>query len=88
MSAKTISLRIESLLCKVNESMREKSDEILLNPYEEIISALQYRVSQEKLDKFKLWYQAISGYKLQELIDHNYDIEQLINNLRHVVENN
>lgn len=88
MSAKTISLRIEALLCKVNESMREKSDEILLNPYEEIISALQYRVSQEKLDKFKLWYQAISGYKLQELIDHNYDIEQLINNLRHVVENN
>lgn len=88
MSAKTISLRIEALLCKVNESMREKSDEILLNPYEEIISALQYRVSQEKLDKFKLWYQAISGYNLQELIDHNYDIEQLINNLRHVVENN
>ena len=54
MSAKEYSLRIELLLRKINSNYCEKSDEILLNPYNEIVSALQYYVSQEKLDKFKL----------------------------------
>ena len=87
MTAKNISLRIEALLCSVNQSMYQKSDEILLNPYEEIVSALQYRVPQEKLDKFRLFYKAISGRNLQELIDNNYDVKQLLSDLQKVLDN-
>ena len=88
MSAKDYSLRIENLLRKVNESAYGKSDEILINPYEEIVSALVYRIPQEKLDAFKLRYQAIGNQTLQELIDQGYGIEQFIKDLREAVENN
>ena len=87
MTAKNISLRIEALLCKVNQSMYQKSNEILLNPYESIILAVQYRITQEKLDKFKMSYEAITGYSLQELINDNYDIEQLLNDLKKLIDN-
>ena len=85
-SAKDYSLLIEALLCKVNNAMYQKSDEILLNPYEVIVSALEYRVPQEKLDKFSLYYQAISGQTLQELIDIDYDVEQLTEFVKQLVE--
>ena len=87
MSAKTISLRIEALLCKVNQSMFHKSDEILQKPYDVIVSALEHRVPQEKLDKFKLYYQAIGAKTLQELVDSNYDVEQLTKDLKDMIEN-
>lgn len=88
MSAKEYSLRIELLLREINSNCCEKSDEILLNPYNEIVSALQYYVSQEKLDKFKLYYQAIIGQTLQEIIDNNYDVEQLVTDLKRTIEDN
>lgn len=87
MSAGDYSRRIEALLRKLHGPFYRKSDEILINPYEEIISALECRVSKEKLDRFKLCYQAISGQTLQELIDDNYDVERLIIDLIELTNN-
>lgn len=87
MLAKTISLRLEVLLSLINTSRQFKSDEILLNPYKEIISALQYRVPQKELDKFKFYYQGISGYNLKELIDDNYDLDLLIADIQKLIQN-
>ena len=87
MSAGNYSRRIEALLCKVNGPSYRKSDEILLDPYKEIFLALEYRVPKEKLDRFKLWYQAIEGQSLQELIDDNYDMEKFLRDIRQLVEN-
>ena len=87
MSARDYSRRIEALLRKIHGPLYRKSDEILLDPYEEIISALECRVSREKLDMFKLCYQAIAGQTLQELIDENYDVEQLIIDIRELTNN-
>ena len=88
MLAKTNSLRIEAILSKINPFILNKSDEILRDPYDIIVSALEHRVPQEKLDKFKLYYQGIREQSLQELIDCNYDIEQLIKNLKELIVNN
>ena len=41
MSAKEYSLLIENLLQKINPSIRNKSDEILTDPYKEIIIAVE-----------------------------------------------
>lgn len=87
LSAKEYSLLIEIELRKVNKSVYGKSDEILVSPYKEIISAIQCRVSQEKFNKFKLYYQGINGQSLQKLIDDNYDIDQLLEILHNTVEN-
>ena len=73
---------IEALLRKLHGPLYRKSDEILLDPYKEIVSALECRVSREKLDRFQLCYQAIAGQTLQELIDENYNVEQLIADIR------
>ena len=88
LSPKEYSILIENLLIKINPEMYLKSDQISLSPYDAIISVLSCRVSQEKLDRFKLYYQAISGKMLQELIDENYDVERLLNDLREMIENN
>ncbi len=88
MLAKEYSILIETLLRKANSCSYRKSDQILFNPYEEIIVALEYRVSQEKIDRFKMCYQGISGQTLQELIDNQYDVEQLLKDIRELVENN
>lgn len=89
MSAKEYSMRIETLLHKVNNSLYRKSDEILLNPYTEIISSLEGRIQQKSLDNFKLYYQAIEGKSLQELIDEEYyDMEQLIKDLKQIIAKN
>ena len=81
-------MMIEMTLCKVNRSMFKKHDEIAVSPYEVIISAIEHRVPTEKLDRFKLHYQAICGKTLQELLDENYDVKLLIKELQDVVENN
>ena len=86
MNAKSFSILMEMELRKLNNSMYGKSDELLCKPYETIISALEYRVSQEKYDNFKMYYQSISGKKLQELIDENYNVEQLLKDLRILIE--
>ena len=87
MSAKEYSLRIEALLRKIAPSAYGKSDEILLNPYGEIISAVSFRVQQNKLEKFKLYYQGIDGKEMKELIDSDYDIEILIQDLKNLIAN-
>ena len=89
MSAKEYSMRIETLLHKVNNSLYRKSDEVLLNPYTEIISSLEGRIQQKSLDNFKLYYQAIEGKSLQELVDEEYyDMEQLIKDLKQIIDKN
>ena len=89
MSTKTISLQIETLLTTINPTMYQKSDEISLNPYKTIISALEQRIPQTSLDKFKLYYQSIEGKSLQELIDDEYfDIKQLIKDLKQITSKN
>ena len=87
MSAGDYSRRIESLLRKIKGASYQKSDEIRLNPYGEIVSALEYRVPQERFDWFKLCYQAIDGQRLQELLDEKFDVEKLIKDLQQVIEN-
>ncbi len=88
MGAKEYSILIEKLLRRINPSMEGKSSEILLDPYGEIVSAVEYRVPVEKLEKFVLYYQGISGKSLQKLIDESYDVGQLLKDLRQVVEGN
>ena len=88
MSIKDYSYRIESLLRTVKGPEYVRSDERIQNPYDEIISAIKYRIPQKNFDKFCLYYQGISGQSLQELIDENYDIEKLINNLKNILEIN
>ena len=87
MSAKEYSIRIENLLRKIKGSLYQGSDEILVDPYQEIVSSLEYRVPQDKLDKFKMYYQAEEGKSVQELIDENYDMEQLLKDLQELLEN-
>ncbi len=87
MSAKEYSLLIESLLQKINPSMRNKSDEILIDPYKEIIIAVEYRVSQKKLEQFQLCFQGIRGKSLQELVNEHYDVNQLLKDLQQLVGN-
>lgn len=88
MLAKEYSLSIEKLIRKVKGASYNGSYEILVNPYREIVSALEYRVSQEKFDKFKLYYQGIDGQRLQELVDGNYNVRKLIKDLEEIIENN
>ena len=88
MITRNYALRIEALLRKVKDPSYKGSDKILLDPYKEIILVLEYRVPQQKLDRFKLCYQAINGKTLQELIDENYDVERLLNDLRELIESN
>lgn len=88
MLAKEYSLQIEILLRSVNSSMNQKSDEILSNPYKAIITAVEYRVPQKKIEKFKFCYQGISGKSLQELLDEHYDVNQLLKDLLQLVGNN
>ena len=87
MSAKEYSLNLEMILRRVNPQMYGKSDEILLDPYKEIVSAVEFRVSKEKLERFKLFYQSINGRKLQELMDDDYSIEQLLRDVETLIEN-
>ena len=87
MSVKNYALRIEALLCEINGSMYQKSDEILSDPYEVIVSAIEFRVSQTDFEKFKMGYQAISGQSLQKLIEENYDVEKLLKDLRNLIAN-
>lgn len=86
MSAREYAVLMETLLCKVNKSVQGKSDELFLDPYEQIISAVEYRVPESELKKFKLYYQGIQGQKLQELIDDGYDVNQLLNDLTKLTE--
>lgn len=88
MLAKEYSLKIEILLRSINPSIFNKSDEILRNPYEEIISAIQCRISQEKIKKFKFYYNTINGKSMQELLNDKYNIELLLTDLRKLVKNN
>lgn len=88
MSAIEYSHRVENLIRKIKGELYQGSDEILLNPYQEIVSSLEYRVPQDTLDKFKMYYQSEEGKSVQELIDENYDMEQLLNDLQKLVENN
>lgn len=87
MSVLQHSLKIESLIQKVKGNSYRRRDEISRNPYEEIISALEYRVPSDNMDKFKLKYQATLGKNLQDLIDENYDIELLLNDIKQLIEN-
>ena len=87
MSAKEYSLKFEMLLRSINPQMYGKSDEILLDPYKEIVSAVEYRVSKEKVESFKSFYQSINSKKLQELIDDDYNIEQLLRDVETLIEN-
>ena len=87
MSAIEFSHRVEILIQKIKGELYQGSDEILLNPYQEIVSSLEYRVPQDKLDKFKMYYQAEEGKSVQELIDENYDMEQLLKDLQELLEN-
>ena len=87
MSAKEYSLQIEILLRSVNSSMNQKSDEILRDPYEAIITAVEYRVSQTKFEKFQLCYQGICGKSLQELVNEHYDVNQLLKDLQQLIGN-
>ena len=86
MSAKEISLLIENLLKQVNPSMCNKSDEILLNPYKEIIVAVEHRVSKKKLEKFQLYYQGISDKSLPELLEKEENFEMLLNAVRELIK--
>ena len=79
------SLSIEKLLREIKSPIYKGSDEILRNPYREIISVLENRVPQEKIDKFKIYYQAIEGYSLQELAAENYNIALLIEDLKKII---
>lgn len=65
MVVKEYSLRLENLLRNVKGESYRGSDAILLNPYQEIISALECRIPQDKLNKFKIYYQAIDGRSLK-----------------------
>ena len=87
-SAKEYSVLIENLLKNISICPHGTSDEILLDPYEVIISKLEYRIPQEKLEKFKLAYQGVSGQRLQALIDSNYDVNHLLTDLRQLIKNN
>ena len=49
MTAKEYSILIENQLRKVNTGMYGSSDQILINPYEVIVSALEYRVNSIEL---------------------------------------
>lgn len=86
-SAKEYSILIETLLKDISICPHGTSDEILLDPYKVIISKLEYRIPQANLAIFKLSYQAISGQKLQDLIDGNYDVDQLLTDLRQLIKN-
>lgn len=86
MSAKEYSLKLEMLLRRINPNMYGKSDEILLGPYKEIVSAAEFRVSKEKLERFKVSYQSFDGRKLQELMDNDYNIEQLLEDVETLIE--
>ena len=88
LSAKEYSLYIETLLRKVNPSMFGASDAIMLEPYNKIVEAVQYRVSQRKFDEFRLYYEGISDRKLQDLIDEQYDLNQMLKDLHRLIENN
>ncbi len=87
MSAKEYSLKLEMLLRRINPSMYGKSDEILLDPYKEIVSAVEFKVSKKHFERFKLFYQSINGKKLQELMDCDYNIEQLLIDVENLIEN-
>ena len=88
LSSKEYSILIETTLRNVMGETYKRTNEISINPYKEIISVLENRISQEKLIKFKLQYHGITGQTLQELIDNNFDIELLIKDLKETVTEN
>ena len=85
MTAKEYSILIENQLRKVNTDMYGSSDQILINPYEVIVSALEYRVNSKELQKFQTSYQLINESSLQDLIDKDFDIQKLINDIKELV---
>lgn len=85
MTAKEYSILIENQLRKVNTGMYGSSDQILINPYEVIVSALEYRVNSKELQKFQTSYQLINESSLQDLIDKDFDIQKLINDIKELV---
>ena len=88
MTAKEYSILIENQLRKVNTDMYGSSDQILINPYEVIVSALEYRVNSKELQKFQTSYQLINESSLQDLIDKDFDIQKLINDINAMVNDN
>lgn len=88
MTAKEYSISIENQLRKVNTGMYGSSDQILTNPYEVIVSALEYRVNSKELQKFQTSYQLINESSLQDLIDKDFDIQKLINDINAMVNDN
>ena len=88
MTAKEYSILIENQLRKVNTGMYGSSDQILINPYEVIVSALEYRVNSIELQKFQTSYQLINESSLQDLIDKDFDIQKLINDINAMVNDN
>lgn len=88
MTAKEYSVLIENQLRKVNTDMYGSSDQILINPYEVIVSALEYRVNSIELQKFQTSYQLINESSLQDLIDKDFDIQKLINDINAMVNDN
>ena len=88
MTAKEYSILIENQLRRVNSDMYGSSDQILNTPYEVIITALRHRVNNKELQKFQKTYQLIDKLSLQDLIDENFDIQSLINDIKEIINNN
>ena len=85
MTAKEYSILIENQLRKVNTDMYGSSHQLLINPYEVIVSALEYRINSKELQKFQTSYQLINESSLQDLIDKDFDIQKLINDIKELV---
>ena len=88
MSAKEYAILIENQLRSVCPSVLGKSDKIAEDPYKQIIQTLSYRISTEKLNRFQLLYHGIANQSLQELINQNYDLDQLIRDLKNALTDN
>ena len=88
MTAKEYSILIENQLRKVNTGMYGSSDQILINPYEVIVNALSFRVSEKMLQQFKASYKPIKRLSLQHLIDNNFDIEKIIDDIKIIIRDN
>ena len=55
--------------------------------YGEIIMVLQCIANKKGLDRFKMRHQTIADMTMQELIDSNYDVELLINDIKDIIIN-
>ena len=80
------SLRIEQLLASINSSIKGRRHYIEKNPYSEIINGLNNRVSNSRLEKFKLCYGGIVDKSIAELKNEKYDLEFMIEFLKSIVE--